>query len=267
MISAERLRGIIRRMPYYFRHPMYVVHRSMVLLAGDNRGAVWSEGERAVIRSFRLAELGGDFCRLAHIERYIWAGSLVCGRECLDDGCGTGYGSHYLVKRARAKCVVGIDISKEAIGFARSHYRHPRLKFDQMDCLELAFPDETFDVVVSFDVLEHVSKKDQDRFLGETRRVLRKGGTLLIGCPNSPAATDDNPFHLGLLGASEFSHLLQRHYADVQFFGQDIVKNGVRAGLDYLREVEEVGLADLIIASTKVDSCFGLLAICTKPRE
>jgi len=246
---------------------MYVLNRSMVLVAGDTRGAVWNEGERVVIRSFRLAEMGGDFCLLAHIERYVWAGALVGGRECLDDGCGTGYGSHYLVKRGRAKSVVGIDLSKQAIGFAREHYRDPRLRFHQMDCLELAFPNETFDVVVSFDVLEHVSGKDQDRFVSETRRVLRKGGTLLIGCPNSPAATDDNPFHLGLLGASEFAHLLRRHYGDVQLFGQDIAKKGLRAGLDYRRELEEVCLSDLIIATTNIESCFGLLAICAKSGE
>jgi len=267
MITAKRLRGIIRRVPYYFRRPMYVFNRAMVLLAGDTRGAVWNEGERAVIRSFRLAEWGGDFCALAHIERYVWAGPLVSDRECLDDGCGSGYGSRYLVQRARARSVVGVDLSKEAIEFAKRHYRHPALRFHQMNCLELTFPDETFDVVVSFDVIEHVSKKDQDRFVSETQRVLRKGGILLIGCPNDTTGTDDNPFHLGPLPASEFSDLLRRHYVDVQLFGQDIAKNGVRAGLDYLREVEEVGLADLIIASTNVDSCFGLLAVFTKPRE
>jgi ubiquinone/menaquinone biosynthesis C-methylase UbiE len=254
-------------MPYYFRHPMYVVSRAMFLAAGDTRGEVWNEGERAVIRSFRLAEWGGDFCALAHIERYVWAGPLVSGRECLDDGCGTGYGSHYLVKRARARSVVGVDLSKEAIDFARRHYRHPALAFHQMNCLELTFPDETFDVVVSFDVIEHVSKEDQDSFVRETRRVLRKGGILLIGCPNNTTGTDDNLFHLGPLRASEFSDLLRRHYADVQLFGQDIAKKGVRAGLDYMREVEEVRLSDLIIATTDVDSCFGLLAICAKPRE
>ena len=62
-----------------------------------------------------------------HMNRYIFAKSLVNDKNVLDAACGTGYGSAILAERAQK--VFGIDISKEAILYAKSNYQMKNLKF------------------------------------------------------------------------------------------------------------------------------------------
>jgi len=259
---GETLRRRVKRVPYYLSHPMRVVNWMIGLPASKARGLVANNGERLVIRNRRIAELGGDLTTLAHLQRYYWVASFVSGQRCLDDGCGSGYGSFYLAKCAGAQRVVGIDLSAQAVDFARRHYRHPHLEFQEMNSLQLSFPDETFDVVLSFDVIEHVPEEQQDTFVAETRRVLKKEGALILGCPNRAWMTDISPFHFKELLASEFSELLHRHYADIRLSGQDIVKDGKRVCGDWKSVDNKVRLADLIITQDRPESCFGLLAVC-----
>jgi 2-polyprenyl-3-methyl-5-hydroxy-6-metoxy-1,4-benzoquinol methylase len=260
---SEKIRSRVKRIPYYLGHPLYVIDRIFAAaLETEEQRRARNDGERLVIRSEIISERGKDFCTLAHVQRYIWAARFVRGLTCLDDGCGSGYGSYYLAKDAEAKKVDGVDLSKDAIGYARRHYRHFALEFHQMNSLELRFPDETFDVVLSFDVLEHISEQGQDIFVKETRRVLKKDGLFLLGCPNKALTGGGNPFHLRELLASEFLELLRRHYADVQLLGQDIVRKGERALADWHRYATDLKPSDLIITDDRVELCFGLLSLC-----
>ena len=116
----------------------------------------------------------------------------------LDDGCGSGYGSYYLAANG-AKEVVGIDVAADAVEYAKTRYIHENLEFVQMNSTELSFGDESFDVVTSFQVIEHI--EDADKFLQQMPRVLKSGGIALISTPNkqtySPGtAVPDNPFHV-----------------------------------------------------------------------
>lgn len=259
---SEKMRRQVNRVPYYLSHPMRVINWMVELSGGKEWRLVGNNGERLVIRNQRIAERGGDFSTLGHLQRYNWVASFVLGQECLDDGCGSGYGSYYLAERAGAKMVVGVDLSAQAIDFAERHYRHPSLEFQQMNSLQLSFPDETFDVVLSFDVLEHIPEEEQDRFVAETRRVLKREGTLVLGCPNRAWVADISPFHFRELLATEFSELLHRYYADVQLFGQDIVKDGKRVWGDWQSVDNKVRLRDLVITQDRPESCFGLLSVC-----
>jgi len=87
-----------------------------------------------------------------HVTRYVWALPRVSGKGIVDLGCGTGYGSYLL--SWSAKSVTGIDISEEALAFARSHYADVR--YEKADLNHLATLPEG-DVAVCFEVLEHLS--------------------------------------------------------------------------------------------------------------
>jgi ubiquinone/menaquinone biosynthesis C-methylase UbiE len=78
-------------------------------------------------------------------------------------------------KMLSEKCdyIVGVDISNV---FDRSKIS-ANLDFLQASTLSLPFRDESFDAVVSFDVIEYV--QDDLKFLSEIRRVLKRGGELL----------------------------------------------------------------------------------------
>ena len=109
----------------------------------------------------------------AEIDRYIaeFIGNGQ-GQTILDLCCGAGRLSAIMSPQAR---VIGVDISGVAIGMAEERYRgKSNFNFRQMDAHALAFPDESFDVVLFIDAIEHVM--DADRVFAEIRRVLKSDG-------------------------------------------------------------------------------------------
>ncbi|MBI2819054.1 MAG: methyltransferase domain-containing protein [Acidobacteria bacterium] len=144
-----------------------------------------------------------------HWTRYLFARGYVSGKKILDVACGSGYGSALLGETAAR--VVGADISRDAVEYARSHYASPNTQFIQADCLSLPFPSANFDLVIAFEIIEHIG--DATGFLNELRRVLAPDGILLISTPNRLYYTEDrgevNPFHEREFSYPEFSEMLR----------------------------------------------------------
>jgi SAM-dependent methyltransferase len=153
-----------------------------------------------------------------HLKRYEFARPRCTGREVLDAGCGVGYGTAFLAERARR--VVGVDLSEDAIAYARRRYARPNVEFEVADLLALPVPDEAFDVVCCFETIEHLS--DQAAFVGEMRRVLRPGGAFLVSTPRADSTTDapENPFHARELSADDFERLLHTRFDEVELYAQ-----------------------------------------------
>jgi len=78
--------------------------------------------------------------------------------KVLDIGCGNGFMDYDIVNQVPNVKIVGIDMKKENINFACSHYKHANLKFVYGDALNV-LPDETFDVIMLSNVLEHIEKR------------------------------------------------------------------------------------------------------------
>jgi SAM-dependent methyltransferase len=102
------------------------------------------------------------------------------GARLLDVGCGAGYGAA-LVEDAVSE-YVGVDVAQEAIDYARDRYAGARARFDVYDGVTLPYADASFDVVTSFQVVEHVA--DVERYVEEIHRVARDGAAILITTPN-----------------------------------------------------------------------------------
>src|ERR1035438_8652432 len=115
-----------------------------------------------------------------HMARYAFAARLARGKRVLDAGCGAGYGAAELAQAADS--VVGIDCATEAIEFARANYRLPNLRFEQGSCTHLPYPDGSFDLVVAFEVIEHL--ENWRDFLQEVRRVLAPAGPVIVSTPH-----------------------------------------------------------------------------------
>jgi ubiquinone/menaquinone biosynthesis C-methylase UbiE len=143
-----------------------------------------------------------------HYKVYEFVRQLSIGKDVLDLGCGTGYGTAHLARAARS--IVGIDNSRAAIKFARNRYSG--ISFLQMDAQKLNFPQESFDLIVSSETLEHVH--DQSRSLEEIRRVLRRDGLLFLATPNPEMFVGKfNPYHVKENTHAELRRLLEYYFS------------------------------------------------------
>lgn len=158
---------------------------------------------------------------LEHLHRYALVLDAVRNKRVLDVACGEGYGAALLAGTAAS--VTGADADAETIALAQVKYRQPNLGFVRADITALPFSDGEFDVVVSFETLEHVA--NHDAVLTELKRVLKPKGLLIISTPNKEEYSDNrdfaNPFHVKELTAAGFEALLSAHFAHRRYWMQD----------------------------------------------
>lgn len=161
-----------------------------------------------------------------HIARYSVAAEFCRGKRILDIACGEGYGS-WLMRKWGGTEVVGVDVSEKAINSAKANFEGDGILFFQGAAESLTFLDNTFDLIVSLETMEHIP--DVRKYLEELKRVLKTDGMIILSCPNDwwyyPTENEKNPFHLKKYTLEEFldltgcyfgtpSYLLEGHRAD-----------------------------------------------------
>jgi ubiquinone/menaquinone biosynthesis C-methylase UbiE len=156
-----------------------------------------------------------------HWHRYHAIQHLVAGKRVLDVACGEGYGSALISRPALA--VSGVDISADAIAHAKNVYStQTNLKFFEASCTKLPFADHSFDVVASFETIEHIT--EHDAFLDEIKRVLTVDGLLIISSPNKAEYSDarnfQNEFHVKELYRDELATLIAKRFAHARWLSQ-----------------------------------------------
>jgi SAM-dependent methyltransferase len=210
------------------------------------------------------------------------------GRDVLEAGCGEGYGADLIADVARR--VVAVDYDEATVAHVRARY--PRVEVRHGNLAELPLPDASVDVVVNFQVIEHLW--DQPGFVAECRRVLRPGGVLLMSTPNritfSPGRdTPLNPFHTRELDAAELTELLTGAGFGIEavcgvFHGPVLAEMDARHGgslieaqvaravadapwpAALLADVAAVRSEDFVVAGDRdIDSSLDLVAIAVRP--
>lgn len=218
-----------------------------------------------------------------HEAAYTAIAPFCRGAVVVDAGCGEGYGAA-LLHREGAGSALGLEL--DAAVAVHAHARYPAVSVARADLQHLPLAAGAVDVVVSSQVVEHLT--DQPQFISECSRALRPAGTLILTTPNrftfSPGqAAPLNPFHTRELCADELIELVTPHFEVTRLLG---VSHGARlrrwerrhgslvdaqlgsspdSWPDRLRAfVRSVSAADFAISPDAVDSALDLLLIAVR---
>ncbi|MFG6495432.1 glycosyltransferase [Fictibacillus sp. UD] len=194
----------------------------------NNQDNVIFTGERLVINNEVKEKHNNVFEE--HIERYRLASKFVGNLKVLDAACGAGYGTKML-ELAGAEEVTGIDISEDSLNNARETYYGDNITFEYGDVNQLPFPNKSYDVVVSFETIEHIDKGLT--WIEESSRVLNDGGIFIVSTPNrdvtNPGSYHEeqplNSFHKFEYNTQEFIGELLKKYDIIELYGQTFVND------------------------------------------
>lgn len=154
-----------------------------------------------------------------HLNRYAVVKAICSGKKVLDVACGEGYGSN-LIRQWSAASVDGLDIDVTAIENAKRSFQTENVRFQVANVEQLPFPDKFFDLVVSFETIEHLD--NPELFLQEIKRVVTDSGVVVISCPNDPYyfGNDEigNPYHKRKYTFFDFKEMAEKHLGkDVEY--------------------------------------------------
>jgi SAM-dependent methyltransferase len=172
--------------------------------------SVTNDGERMIV-----INLWGYY---AHLSIYRFAVPFCAGRRVLDAGSGVGYGSAYLSRHDAA--VLAFDAAADAVGYASRKYAGDQVTYETADLNQsLPLGAQTFDVVVSSNVFEHVA--NVEGLTAECARVIKPDGVVIVAVPpinTAGSAEDDmrNQFHVHHIPPSAWAAKLSRFFKDVQ---------------------------------------------------
>lgn len=161
-----------------------------------------------------------------HLHRYEEAGKIIHlpNAKILDIACGSGFGSHYLAHLGHH--VIGGDLSYDTVLDCASKYKANNLEFKQIDGTQMPFENDFFDVVISFETIEHTT--EFQKMLNEFKRVVKKDGLIILSTPNflinSPGGVIINKYHTQEWVYEDFLKILNSTYSQVNLMGQEYVR-------------------------------------------
>ncbi len=181
-------------------------------------------------------------------------------RRILDLGCGTGYGTAELADALPQ--VVAIDrISPDPAA------RHAAAHFVRADLNAIPLAPRSFDMVVSFQVIEHL--EDPTFYLDAIARLITPEGCALITTPNLLTSDGENPFHVHEYTAGELTRYLSRHFREVEILGVTAAPEPMayyEARLRRIRtlvRIDPLGLRR-VLPRRLIDWLFGRLAVVVR---
>lgn len=176
--------------------------------------------KKAAFSAERLETHLFNYTAIEHLHRYAIAKELCAGKQVLDIASGEGYGSNLIAQVATK--VTGVDIDETAVNKAKKIYKSQNLDFKVGTCSSIPLENNSVDVVVSFETIEHHDRHEE--MLTEIKRVLKVDGILIISSPDKKYYSDDlnynNPFHVKELYLEDFEILIKRYFSFYQLYYQ-----------------------------------------------
>ena len=155
-------------------------------------------------------EMSDNFVFQRSLLAYHAAAQRI-GGDVLEIGTGAGYGIEVVAPHARS------FITVDKFAPAAELMRHPHVEFHQAVVPPLAFAANSFDFVISFQVIEHV--KQDIELVREVKRVLKPGGKFIVTTPNAPMSLTRNPWHVREYTAEQLRRLLAARFSEIETLG------------------------------------------------
>ena len=176
-----------------------------------------------------------------HFSAYHFALPHVKDKDVLEIGFGDGYGANFLADSARS--VKAVDVLEKNVALAANKYKRNKLEFKKTDTAYSEFADNTFDAVVSFQVIEHIPENEIAGYLESIKRVLKKGGVAFISTlnlaknkkPNRPYAK--NPFHIKEFIFEDLNVVIKSVFSDYEIQGLFYTKR-----LNFFERLKKLGI-------------------------
>jgi len=168
-----------------------------------------------------VTETPGNLASQEQIERlrhrYHFASLLCRDKDVLEAACGAGLGLGYLARVARK--VIGGDIDVRVLKFAEERYRgRPNIEVMNFDAQQMPFPEAGFDVIILYEAIYYLPQPE--KFVDEAKRVLRKGGFLIIGSVNREWPDfNPSPYSVGYYSITELARLLAPRFGMIEAYG------------------------------------------------
>jgi len=198
-------------------------------------------------------EQGATRLQLAMLRtRYAWASGQAANKDVAEIACGAGLGLGWLARMARR--VEAGDLNDANCRIAQETYEgRENIRVQPLDALDLPFEPSSLDLVLLFEAIYYLT--DADVFFEEARRVLRRGGSLLISTVNREwTGFNPSPFHSRYFSAAELTQALASHGFAVRMYSGFPERRGVLDAL--IRQVRRAAVAMNLIPNTMAGKAF-----------
>jgi ubiquinone/menaquinone biosynthesis C-methylase UbiE len=188
----------------------------------------------------------------------------IDARTVIDVAANEGYGTAAIARMNPQAQVTGIDINEEYLSQAIKNYSLPNLKFILGDARKINFPDNTFDAITCFHVVEHMNAEDQEVFFEEMHRILKPTGIFIAATPDLDVYRLQGVAglqfdHIKEITQEEFLSLAKRHNFMVEhFYGQGLLKKQnafmLRRVLNIVKKADVLKLRRFLLSKKFVDA-------------
>ena len=184
-------------------------------------------------KDFQAKSLKAHILSLIHRWPYEQRMVQAKNKNVLELGCNKGFGT--IIYAEYANSVKAVDTSSAVIEKAGKYNARENIEYICLNSWTLPFDDNTFDLTVLFQVIEHIALDKRDIFLREIKRVTRADGQVIVSTPNRnirllPFQKPWNKFHTKEYSAQDLKQLLSRYFVEVKVEGL--------FGVESLNEIE-----------------------------
>lgn len=174
-----------------------------------------------------------DMYQKSHFKRYVMAKRMLKDSDVVGDmACGSGYGSLMLSENCSEVC--GVDIDGKTITEINKRYeKEKKVTFHNQNLLDIEFENK-FDVIISFETIEHFEESDVNKLMNSFHRSLKSTGTLIFSTPyNQVKCQASMKWHKTFYITEEkIPKLLDRYFEVEDVWYQDYITHDLNGSLN-----------------------------------